>query len=255
MSMCFGTVVVRGPGADALSGITTSAQGPGDLDRLRAQHRAYVDLLRDASEELVELPPLAGCPDAYFVEDVAVVLPEIAILTRPGAAARRAEVDAMEPVLAARREIARLEDPATLDGGDVMVVGSEIFVGRSARTNQAGYEQFAALVKRHGYRCTAVEVTHSLHLKSGAAHLGDGLLLLAPSYAASPAFADHPRMVAPPAEVYACNCLRLGDEILLPDGFPATRELLAAHGLRTAVLAVDQVERMDGGLTCMSLRM
>ncbi len=275
----FRHAIVRSPGPDAPAGLTAAGLGRADPERLRAEHRAYCAALEAAGVELERLAPLPGLPDAYFVEDCAVLVPEVAVLTRPGAPARRPEVTHLEAAVerllhragairagppggageprgpAGQRRIVRLEAPATLDGGDVLVAGREVWVGRSARSNRAGFEQLAAALSPHGYRCREVEVRGDLHLKSGAAHLGGGLLLLAPGYAAEPAFAGHPRIVLAEEERYACNSLPLDHRVLVPAGFPGLERALAGHGLEPWPLEVGEVRRMDGGLSCMSLRL
>lgn len=245
--------IVRRPGPDFGEGLTTAALGAPLYPVACQQHEVYVSGLVQAGLAVETLEPLAGCPDAYFVEDVAVVLPDLAVLTRPGAAARRGEVAAMEAVLARYRPLLRIEAPGTVDGGDVLVVGQRAFIGVSGRTNRDGAEQLAAVFARHGINTTLVPVGAGLHLKSGVNAVAADRLLVAEGLDGG-LFAPLSILVVPAAETYAANSLWVNDRVLVPSGFPRTRELLERAGLRTVALEVSEMRKMDGGLTCMSLR-
>lgn len=247
--------IVRRPGPDFAAGITTAGLGEPDLSRMLAQHAAYANALRALGLEVELLEPLAGFPDAYFVEDVAVVVPELAVVTRPGALSRRGEADAIGPVLARHRPLARLEEPATLDGGDVLIAGRNVFIGLSARTNEEGATQLARLLEPHGYRARTVPVRSGLHLKSSVSWLGDETLLIGERLAGRPEFRAFRRLVVEPAEEAACNTLLLNGTLLTPGGFAKTRRQLEGTGLPVVELDVSEARKMDGGLTCMSLRL
>jgi len=227
----FTRALCRLPGPDAGAGLTTAGLGPPDQARLLAQHAAYVAALRALGLEVTVLPPLPGLPDAYFIEDPAVVVPELAVVTRPGAPARRGEVAALAPALAAHRPLAAIEPPATLDGGDVLVVGRRVLVGRSERTS-AG-----------------------LHLKSSVSWVGGDALVVAHGFAARAALAGFRLLELDPAEGDAANVLWVNGSLLLPAGFPRTRALLATLGLPLVALDTSEIRKMDGGLTCLSLRL
>jgi dimethylargininase len=251
-SSMFTHAIVRSPGPDAAQGLTTAHLGAADHQRLLTQHAAYVAALKTLGLELTHLAALPAHPDAYFIEDAALIFPELAIITRPGALTRRAEAEALAPVLTNfRAHVARLTDPATLDGGDVLTIGHHVFVGISERTNPAGFEQLETLLKPHGYSVTAVPVPAGLHLKSSVTAIDDVLVL---TEALRSAFPHHRHLVVPAAEAYAANVLCINGTILMPAGFPRTRALL--DSLRLPVVELDQseVQKMDGALTCLSLR-
>lgn len=251
----FTKAILRRPGADYAQGLTSASEpGQPDFARMQAQHQAYADALASLGLALEVLEPLAGHPDAYFVEDAAVVTPELGVVTRPGAPARRAEAEAMAPVLARHRPLARIEAPGTLDGGDILIFGRTAFIGLSARTNRDGGAQLAALLEPHGIRCTLVEVAAGLHFKSSVNWVGDDTLLLTPEFAGRPAFAGFRQLVVDPAEAYASNTLWINGTLLTPAGYPRTRALLETLGLPVLELDTQEARRMDGGLTCMSLR-
>ncbi|HNX98441.1 MAG TPA: arginine deiminase family protein [Candidatus Aminicenantes bacterium] len=250
----FRQAIVRTPGPDFAAGLTTATLGEPDYELMRTQHEAYVQELTRAGLQVEVLDPLPGFPDSYFVEDPAVILPDVAIVTRPGALARRGEAAAIAPVLARYRPLARIEEPGTLDGGDVLVVGPRVFVGISERTNRAGFDQFRAIVARHGRVAIPVPVGAGLHLKSGVNLVAPGTLLLVPSFAGRTEFAGYRTLTVPAGEEYAANVLWLGDRLLHPTGFPATEERLATLGTTLVGIDTSEARKMDGGLTCMSLR-
>src|SRR5690349_23599157 len=199
--------IVRRPGPDFARGLTTAGLGKPDAARMLAQHAAYAGALRALGLEVEVLEPLPGFPDAYFVEDVAVVVPELAVVARPGAPSRLGEADAIGPALARRRKLARIEAPATLEGGDVLVAGRTVFVGLSARTNAQGAAQLARLLEPHGYRTVTVPVAAGLHLKSSVSWLGGDLLLLGERFASRPEFHAFRRIVLDEPAEPACNTL------------------------------------------------
>lgn len=250
----FSTAIVRRPGPDFARGLTTASLGTPDFEVMAGQHAAYVSALKRLGLEVVELPPLDGFPDAYFVEDAALVFPEVAVATRPGAESRRGEVETLVPVLSAFRPVERLTAPGTLDGGDVLVVGRRVFVGLSGRTNEAGAGQLADVLAPHGYTVEPVPVGRGLHLKSSVNHLGSETVLLAPFLEGTPAFAGFRRIVVPAEEAYAANVLWVNGTVFVPAGYPVTLERVSALGLPVVVLEVMEAGKMDGGLTCMSLR-
>jgi dimethylargininase len=218
-----------------------------------AQHQAYADLLRALGLELLELPADPELPDCCFVEDLAIVLDEAALLTMPGAPSRRGERPAVEQALRARRRLERVELPATIEGGDVLRLGRTLFVGRSARTNAAGIEALRAFAEPLGYRVVPVELRGCLHLKSAASELDDARVL------ANPAWVD-PRALAPfdvvpvaPEEPGAANVLRVNATLVAHPGFPRTFERLAALSLDLRPLDVSEFLKAEAALTCKSL--
>ncbi len=250
----FAHAIVRAPGPDAADGLTTVDLGRPDVPALRRQHAAYVEALTRLGLAINHLEPLAGHPDAYFVEDTALMFPELAIVTRPGAAARLAEAEAMAPVVARFRPVHRLTAPATVDGGDVLLVDRTVFVGMSARTSAAGAAQLAAILAPHGYRVVPLPVPEALHLKSSVTWAGGETLVVTAALAAMPELAGYRHVVVPPDEAYAANILWINGTLLMPQGFPRTQAMLEALGRPVWTLDQREVEKMDGALTCMSLR-
>lgn len=228
-------------------------RSPIDLARARSQHAEYCRALADHGFAVHALPPADDLPDAVFVEDTAVVLDEVAVITRPGAAARRPEVAATAEALAAWRTCVRLKAPATLDGGDVIVAGRTLYVGASARSNDAGRAQLAAAVEPFGYRVIAVSMTDCLHLKSAATLIADGLLLANPRWLDLAAFDGLDHLPVAPDEPHAANTVRLPGAVLVPDSFPRTRARLESAGLTTRTVAADELARAEGGVSCQSI--
>jgi dimethylargininase len=250
----FRYAIVRKPGANFGDGLTTSGMGAPDFKLMTAQHDAYVRALQALGLKVSVLAPEMGFPDAHFVEDVAVVTPDIAVITNPGAPARQGEEKTIEPVLRDFRPIARIKPPGTLDGGDVLMVGSHFFIGISARTNPEGAGQLGRILERFGSTWQAVAVGGGLHLKSGVNHVGGDTLLLTEAFSRMDVFAGYEKIVLDPEETYAGNSLWINDHLLVPQGFPDTLGKLEALGLPIRQLDVSEVRKMDGGLTCLSIR-
>lgn len=247
--------IVRKPGADFASGITTADLGLPDYERMLGQHRAYIETLRRIGLEVIVLDPASGFPDAYFVEDVAVVTDEVAVVTRPGALSRQGEAELMEPVLARYRPLAHIRPPGTLDGGDVLIAGRHCFIGISQRTNREGAEQLGRILAGHGYAWTAVPVGAGLHLKSSVNLAGENSLLVTESFDDLDHFAGYDRFVLDPEETAAANVLWINGTLIIPAGFPRTMAKLSRPDATVIELEVGEAQKMDGGLTCMSLRL
>lgn len=246
--------IVRNPGPDAAEGLTTQSGGPLCLTALRQQHAAYCHALTALGVELIQLDPEPGYPDAYFVEDTAVVTPEVAVITRPGATERRGEEHAVAQVLRRYRTLKVIHPPGTLDGGDVMIVDRHVFIGLSGRTNPHGADQLARILTPYDYHCTQVAVHDSLHLKSSVNSLGDHQLILRTSWADRPEFDGYDKILVDPSEAHACNALWINGHLIIPEGYPQTRTILDTTGKPLIALETSQIHRMDGGLTCLSIR-
>jgi dimethylargininase len=251
----FTVAITRQPGPDFAQGLTTAGRGAPDHDRMLAQHQAYRTALRDLGLEVVLLDPLPGFPDAYFVEDVAVVVPEVAVVTRPGAPSRMGEAPFIAPVLAKYRPVAYIDRPGTLEGGDVLLANGRFFIGLSERTNRAGAEQLGRIVSRFGYAWTAIPLASGLHLKSSVSYAGDNTLLVTEELAGHPAFAGYQQIVVHPDEAYAANSLLVNSTMLIPQGCPRLRRQLEKLDRPVVELDMSEARKMDGGLTCMSLRL
>ena len=250
----FTHAIARKPGLDFAQGLTSSALGAPAFLKMLAQHEAYLAVLRSLGLDVEVLEALEGHPDAYFVEDVAVVTPDLAVITRPGAEARRGEEESMVPVLARHRPTLRIQAPGTVDGGDVLMVGRHFFVGISQRTNLEGARALGAALERHGCTWTPVEVAAGLHLKSSVNWAGGDTLLLSGAFRDRPEFSGYRRIVVDPGEEYAGNTLWINGHLLVPEGYPRTLARLEGLGLPIHLLDTSEARKMDGGLTCMSLR-
>jgi dimethylargininase len=232
---------------------------PIDVERAAAQHADYEAALEVAGCRLVPVPAAPHLPDAVFVEDTAVVVDEVAVLARPGAKSRRPEVDAVAAVLVAHRPVRRIEAPATLDGGDVLVVGRDVFVGSSARTNDAGADQLRSILEPLGYVVRPVPVTGCLHLKSAVTAVGEETLLLNPEWTSSAAFEGYRLVEVAPGEPAAANVLRLPDRVLMAAGHPETRARIEAaledEAADVGVVDVDvsELAKAEAGVTCCSI--
>lgn len=250
----FRYALTRQPAPNFAQGITTSQLGAPDYTRMLTQHAAYEDALRSLGLEIIHLEALEGYPDAYFVEDTAVVMPELAVITRPGASTRQGEETSIAQSLAAYRTLATIQPPGTLEGGDVFLVGKHLYIGLSERTNHSGAQQLAELVAPHGYQASFVPVGAGLHLKSSVNPISEDTLLVTQDFASREEFASFKKIILHPDEEYAANTLRINDHLLMPAGFPRIREQLEQLGMPVIELDVSEVQKMDGGLTCMSLR-
>ena len=223
-----------------------------DLDCARSQHAEYRALLSELGCTVIQLPADPDLPDSVFVEDTAVVLDEIAVLTRPGAQSRRPEIPAIAQALAPYRSIAALTEPALLDGGDVLCVGKKIWVGLSSRTNRAGVDQLQRLVSPHGYAVRSTKVHGVLHLKSAVTAASDDTLLLNPDWVDEP-FDGFRTLSVDPSEPFAANVLRVGEHLVVSNSYPRTAGRLDEAGIQYHSVASSELARAEGALTCCSL--
>ena len=254
----FRRAIVRPPAANFAEGLTTVDLGRPDVEKALAEHAAYCRALVECGLELTRLPADPRFPDSTFVEDAALITPGGAVLTRPGAPSRAGEVDgiaeALAPFFPAPR---RIEAPGTLDGGDICEAGDHWFIGISERTNPEGARQLARFLADDGVSSSTVDirgVAGILHLKSGIAWLSGRRLVVIDSLAANPAFAAWDRIRVEPSEVYAANAVVVNDAVLFARGFPHLEGRLVELGYRPLVLDMSEFQKMDGGLSCLSLR-
>jgi dimethylargininase len=233
--------------------LTHLARSPIDVALAERQHAAYAQALVSLGCRLLELPVEPDLADSVFVEDTAVVLDEIAVLTRPGAVSRQAEVDSVAAVLALWRPCLRIEAPGTLDGGDVLHVGRDLFVGQSGRSNAAGIAQLAAAVAPHGYRVVPVPVRGCLHLKSAVTLVAPDTLLVNDAWVDRGHWPGLRFVAVAPGEPHAANALLVGETVIHPASESRTRERLEAAGVRVVPIDVSEVQRAEGGVTCCSV--
>ncbi len=254
MSEMFTHAIVRKPGDDFARGITTSNLGPPHYELMMKQHEAYVKTLRSLGLQLIVLNPLPDYPDAYFVEDTAVVTPDVAIITNPGVEDRKGEEDTIEQALVTYRKTVRIRAPGNVDGGDVLMVGPHFFIGISERTNREGAKQLGCILEEYGYTWTIVLVEAGLHLKSSVTYIGKNRLLITERLAGRDEFKQYDNIIVDKTEEYAANTLLINNSLITPKGFPNTMKKLESTGFDIIELDVNEVRKMDGGLTCMSLR-
>ena len=254
----FKHAIVRKPAENFAAGLTTATLGKPDYPKALAQHEDYCQALVRCGLALTRLDPDPGFPDSTFVEDTAVLIAGGAILTRPGAPSRNGEVRSIAGVLAEFFPPPQtIAAPGTLDGGDICEAEGATFIGISERTNQAGAEQLAGLLALQGLRSVLVDIRGVggiLHLKSGLAYLGEGRLAAIPALSDREAFRDYEVVVVPPGEEYAANCVRVNEHVLMASGFPETERALARLGHSLIRLDMSEFRKMDGGLSCLSLR-
>jgi len=226
---------------------------PIDLQRAAEEHRQYEACLESLGVRVITLPEDPLFPDSVFVEDPVIVLDEIAVVTRMGAPSRAGEAEAIVEALAPFRRTVHLREPATLEGGDVMLVEKTLYVGLSQRTNREGVAQLSELLAEFGYNVVPVEVCGCLHFKSACCYLGDGAVLANREWIDSAPLAGLRVLDVPPGEEWAANMLRVRGAILLPSRFPRTREMLEAAGYRIVTVDNTELAKAESGLTCLSL--
>ena len=233
--------------------LTHLAREPIDVARAARQHHAYEEALAELGCVVRRLPAMPEHPDSVFVEDTAVVLPELAVLAHPGAPSRRAEVTAVADALRPYRTLAAIEPPGTLDGGDVLRVGPRVYVGASGRTNAEGIGQLRAILAEHGYEVRSVAVAGCLHLKTAVTQVGDDTVLLNPAWVDARTFDGLGHVEVDPGEPFAANAVRAGAALLHPAAYPRTRRRLEQRGLDVRPIEADELARAEAGLTCCSI--
>lgn len=226
---------------------------PIDVQTAVEQHQAYQRLLSELGLHIIELGAQPDLPDSVFVEDPAIVVDELAIISRMGATSRRPEADSLAQELYKYRRLEFLTEPATLDGGDVMRIGHILYVGESARTNRAGIEQLSHILMPYGYEVRSVGLTGCLHLKSASSYLGAGSVLVNQSWIDSDALSGFELIDVPSEEPNAANALLLGQIVVLPKSFPKTGELLEKRGLTVRTVDMSELQKAEAGVTCCSL--
>ena len=224
-----------------------------DVARAVQQHQQYERLLAELGCRVVSLPAQPELPDSVFVEDAAVVLDELAVMTRPGAASRRPESASVAAAIAPHRPLAAIQPPGTLDGGDVLRLGRRILVGLSGRSNRDGIEQLRALARPHAYAVEAVPVAGCLHLKSAATQVAPDTVLLNPDWVEAAVFAGLGTIEVDATEAHAANALWVGDRVIYPAAFPRTAERLRQSNIQLALVEVSEFAKAEGGVTCCSL--
>jgi dimethylargininase len=258
MSETFTRAIVRPPAANFADGLTRVDLGKPSVALALEQHRKYCAALRECGLALIELPADDAYPDSTFVEDTAILTARWAIRCRPGADSRAGEAESIARELGKHfPRIDAIEAPGSVDGGDICEVGEHFFIGISDRTNAEGAAQLAALLANRGCTSSTVDIRgidSILHLKSGIAYVGDGRIVLIDALREHPAFAGYEKIRVEPGEEYAANCIRVNDRVLVASGYPRLSDALARLGYSPLPLDMTEYHKMDGGLSCLSLR-
>lgn len=241
-----------------LEGITTSAElGIPDYELALREHDDYIAAMKACGVNVTVLPANEDFPDSCFVEDPAVVTRACAVITNPATVSRRGEAELILPTIREfypDEHIHYIKSPGTLEGGDVMMVGDHFYVGLSKRTNEEGIRQFSEILALYGMTCSAVPLTTVLHLKTGMTYMENNLMLVSGEFMDKPGFEKYDKLRIPDNEAYAVNCIYVNGQIIMPANFPATEILLRDAGLELIIVDTSEYRKIDGGLSCLSLR-
>lgn len=238
-----------------VKGLTSASLGKPDYARALIQHAEYVKALVQCGLEVKTLAADEQFPDSTFVEDVALLTPDCAIITNPGAESRKGETLAIQKVIQTfYTDIEKIEAPGTMDAGDVMMVGRHFYIGLSGRTNQKGARQLIAILEKYELSGSTIELNNVLHLKTGAAYLENNTLAVCGEFVSKQEFEGFTKIVIPGSESYAANCVWINDRVILPAGHPQSCELLKQAGYEVIEVDVSEFEKLDGGISCLSLR-
>ena len=254
----FQNVIVRRPCRALVEGITSNPQlGKPIYEKALQQHDQYIEALKKCGVNVTVLPADERYPDSCFVEDPAVITRKCAIITNPGAPSRNGEKN--EIIGAVRKffsedQIEYIQFPGTLEGGDVMMVGDHFYVGRSARTNEEGIRQFIAILEKYGLSGSEVTLEEVLHLKTGVNYLENGNMLVSGEFVDKEDFAKFNRVEIPEEEAYAANCIWVNGTVIVPEGFPAVKKAVEDLGYPVLLVDTSEYRKIDGGLSCLSLR-
>lgn len=250
----FKNAITRTPCLHYSEGITTANLGSPDFQLVLRQHEEYVRALQLCGLDVEVLPADESFPDSCFVEDTAVIIPEAAIITNPGAPSRRGEINSIQPVLARYKKLEFIQAPGTLEGGDVLQVNRHFYIGLTERTNEAGAWQLGSILQQYGYTFTLITMNAALHLKTVVNYIGNNFLLASSELAAHPAFSAYNKIIVDTNDLYAANCLLINEKLIMPAAFNTVKSLLQQAGFDPIEIPMTEFEKMDGGLTCLSLR-
>lgn len=253
----FQNALVRTPSRSLIHGLTSAANPDQPIyDLALVQHQNYIKALSQCGLEVTVLPAIESFPDSCFVEDVALLTNQLAILTRPGAISRQGEVKEIELIVKKfyKEHIARIETPGTLEAGDVLNVNNHFFIGLSARTNNEGAQQAISYLNQKGYSASTLKLSEFLHLKTGVSYLDQGCILVCGELVNHPAFNHLKQVIINPAEAYAANCIMVNGTVLLAQGYPQTKKQILDLGYPIIELDMSEFKKIDGSLSCLSLR-
>ena len=251
----FTKAIVRTPCRSMVNGLSSAKLGRPDYQNALRQHAAYVEALEKCGLEVTVLPADEKFPDSTFVEDVALLTPRCAVITNPGAQSRKGETRLIVKTIRAFFPLVEMiEAPGTVEAGDIMAAGDHYYIGLSERTNREGAEQMIAILAGHGLSGSMVEVNEALHLKSGLGYLENNNLLACGEFLSKPEFKKYKILKVGHAETYAANSVWINGKVLVPAGFPKTKAMIEAAGYEVIPVDVSEFRKLDGGLSCLSLR-
>jgi dimethylargininase len=254
----FKNVIVRRPCKALVDGITSSPElGKPDYELAVKQHDSYIEALKRCGVEATILPADEDFPDSCFVEDTAVLTRKCAIISNPGAVTRNLEAQTMIPTIKEffpEDKIEYIKYPGTMEGGDVMMVGDHFYIGRSARTNQEGVRQFIEILEKHGLTGSEVPLEKVLHLKTGVNYIENNNMLVSGEFIDKPDFASFNKIIVPDDESYAANCIWVNDKVIVPEGYPVVEKAVRDAGYEVILVDTSEYKKLDGGLSCLSLR-
>lgn len=252
---CFSKAIVRKPCLNFINGITTVNFGKPDYLKALEQHQLYIEALQYCGLEILILGPDENFPDSTFVEDTAILTKDLAVITNPGAPTRNGETIEIRKIISQFfSNIEEINYPGTLDGGDVMVVGNHFYIGLSQRTNKEGTEQLIDILNRNNMTGSTVELKNVLHLKSGISYLENNNLVVSGEFKDKDEFEKYYRIEIDDEESYAANCVWINDYVLIAEGFPKAKKAIQREGYKTISLNMSEFQKLDGGLSCLSLR-
>lgn len=253
----FKNVIVRRPCKAMVQGITTADLGKPDYELALKQHDDYIEAIKECGVEVTVLEANEEFPDSCFVEDVALCTKNCVIITRPGALSRRNEVfqeDMQEALKRFFKHIEYIKEPGTVEAGDIMMVGDHFYIGLSARTNEHGANQVISILKKYGLGGSVVSLEKVLHLKTGLSYIENNNLLVAGEFVSSPIFKGFNKIVINEDESYSANCIWVNDRVLIPKGYPVTKTAIESAGYKVIEVDTSEYRKIDGGLSCLSLR-
>ncbi|MGZ2369282.1 dimethylarginine dimethylaminohydrolase family protein [Ancylomarina sp. YFZ004] len=251
----FKKAIVRKPGKSMLKGLTTAELGLPDYEKALVQHAEYVNVLKECGLEVIVLEADKKYPDSTFVEDTALLTSECAIITNPGALSRRGEIVEIKNVLKAYySNIEEVQEPGRVEAGDIMMVGSHFYIGLSERTNEKGAEQVIEYLEKYGMSGSTVNLEEVLHLKTGLSYLERNNLVACGEFISKEEFQGFNILEIDKDESYAANCIWVNDTVIVPKGFPKAKETIESEGYAVKEVDVSEFRKLDGGLSCLSLR-
>lgn len=252
----FKQIIVKTPAKSVVNGLTGQNLGAPDIELTLKQHKQYIQTMKKTGVEVRVLPADERFPDGNYVEDVAVLTDKCAIITNPGTESRKDEIHGMVKILEEYFDKTEyIKSPGVLEGGDIMRIKDHFYIGLSKRTNQEGANQLITILEKYGYTGSTIPVEGVLHLKTGTTYMEDGNLLAIKEFAEKKELNEKYNVIQiPEDESYSVNCIRMNDYVVMPANFPKTKKMLQDLGYNILETPMSEFEKMDGGLTCLSLR-